>query len=406
MGTHPIFESDFDCLTEVKMTSLSEAYVNYCIATDGLELDNSLAEVFTQADIELLEGSFNLSFSSRSKSASVMDDQMIDHMFNIIGKKIKDLETLSLNYLPITDIGCSRIATMISEMTSLKTLDLTSCDISNKGIIDVMHALPLSNIKCLILSGNKLEPECCKIIGEKLNLSHLEALEVADCGLSYDGIIAIFNSIRDPNSKLLKLDISGCRLLGCEQNLAYHIEDCLKTNPRLKRLHIRKAGLTDTAVARIASGLQFTDKLTFLDLSANKLSRDSAGLLCPVLEKLETLDLSSNRIQSEGAINIARRIMESNIKLTTLGLKKAEIEDDGIQAILNAVGHENSNIRKIYLWGNNFESGASALLTQLMKDRKISEANTDCRANSAFHPDGVQRPAELNRPNMTEPGVI
>ena len=228
---------------------------------------------------------------------------------------------------------------MLSEMTSLKTLDLTSCDISNKGIIDVMDALPLSNITCLILSGNKLEPECCKVIGEKLSLSNLEALEVADCGLrkfslsnklfsqrklcklekSYDGIIAIFNSIRDPNSKLLKLDISGCRLLGCEQNLAYHIEDCLKTNPRLKRLHIRKAGLTDTAVARIASGLQFTDKLTFLDLSANKLSRDSAGLLCPVLEKLETLDLSSNRIQSEGAINIAQRIMESKIKLTTLG---------------------------------------------------------------------------------------
>ena len=72
---------------------------------------------------------------------------------------------------------------MLSEMTSLKTLDLTSCDISNKGIIDVMDALPLSNITCLILSGNKLEPECCKVIGEKLSLSNLEALEVADCGL-------------------------------------------------------------------------------------------------------------------------------------------------------------------------------------------------------------------------------
>ena len=30
------------------MTSLSEAYVNYCISTEGLELDNNLAEVFTQ----------------------------------------------------------------------------------------------------------------------------------------------------------------------------------------------------------------------------------------------------------------------------------------------------------------------------------------------------------------------
>ena len=31
-----------------RMTSLSEAYVNYCIEAEGLELDNSLAEVFSQ----------------------------------------------------------------------------------------------------------------------------------------------------------------------------------------------------------------------------------------------------------------------------------------------------------------------------------------------------------------------
>lgn len=62
-----------------------------------------------KADIELLEGSFNLSFSSRSKSASVMDDKMINHLFNILGKTIKDMEILSLKYLPITDVGCSKI---------------------------------------------------------------------------------------------------------------------------------------------------------------------------------------------------------------------------------------------------------------------------------------------------------
>ena len=38
-----------------------------------------------------------------------MNDEMIDHILNIIGKKIKDLESLSLTYLPITDVGCSRI---------------------------------------------------------------------------------------------------------------------------------------------------------------------------------------------------------------------------------------------------------------------------------------------------------
>ena len=181
----------------------------------------------------------------------------------------------------------------------------------------------------------------------------LEILELADCGLTYDGFIAIFNSIRQPKSRLMKLDISGARLLGCEQKLAYHIEDVLKQNPRLQRLHIRKAGLTDEAVARIANGLNYTNNLTMLDLSANKLSRDSAGLLCSVLHKLEVLDLSDNRIQSEGATNLASTISNSKLSLHTLFLRNCCIEDDGIQNILDAVAHPNSSIKKIHLWGNN-----------------------------------------------------
>lgn len=40
------------------MTSLSEAYVNYCISTEGLELDNNLAEVFTQESSSTIDGFF------------------------------------------------------------------------------------------------------------------------------------------------------------------------------------------------------------------------------------------------------------------------------------------------------------------------------------------------------------
>ena len=38
--------------------------------------------------------------------------------------------------------------------------------------------------------------------------------------------------------------------------------------------------------------------------------------------------------------------------ITCSGLKHAEIEDDGIQEILDAFAHANSNVEKIYLWGN------------------------------------------------------
>merc|ERR1711990_663541 len=102
-----------------------------------------------------------------------MDDNMLNHLFNILGKIIHQMESLSLKYLPITDAGCSQIANMLSKMTSLKTLDLTACDITNQGVIDLMNALSLSNVKCLILSGNKLEPECCKVTTDLLQFSTL-----------------------------------------------------------------------------------------------------------------------------------------------------------------------------------------------------------------------------------------
>ena len=72
-----------------------------------------------------------------------------------------------------------------------------------------------------------------------------------------------------------------------------------------------------------------------------------------MLHKLEVLDLTDNRIQSEGAANLAKTIKSDKIKLHTLLLRNCSIEDDGIQQILDAVAHPNSSIRRIHLWGNN-----------------------------------------------------
>ena len=71
-----------------------------------------------------------------------------------------------------------------------------------------------------------------------------------------------------------------------------------------------------------------------------------------MLHKLEVLDLSDNRIQSEGAANLAATIKKDKIKLHTLLLRNCGIEDDGIQHILDAVAHPNSAIRRMHLWGN------------------------------------------------------
>jgi len=385
---------------------LSESYVNHFVKNDGIELNDELDKLFNTADIQLIDGKFE--FIIDSTHQSTFDDHTMGHVLTVLLQTtfVDKLEKLVIRAKPITDVTLIKLCGHLESMVQLSYLDLSLCDITDAGLVRLAEKLPYTNITTLLLSGNKLSMNAAKALGESIGkCERLEIVELADCGLTYDGFVAIFNSIQSPKSRLMKLDISGSRLLGCEQKLAYHIEDMLKQNPRLRRLHIRKSGLTDEAVARIANGLNYTDNLTLLDLSANKLSRDSAGLLCPVLHKLDVLDLSDNRIQSEGAANLAATIKRDKIKLHTLLLRNCCIDDDGIQHILDAVAHPNSTIRRIHLWGNNFSDGGSAKLDELMKNRVLIESNTDCRASSQFHP-GEYRPAELYRPNLQQPGVL
>lgn len=93
--------------------------------------------------------------------------------------------------------------------------------------------------------------------------------------------------------------------------------------------------------------------MSYLDLSANKLSRDSALVLSGIINKIEVLDLSHNRVQSEGAKHLAKSVIESGKGgLRVLGLTNADIDDDGICALLKAYEHTKCNLETILLWGN------------------------------------------------------
>jgi hypothetical protein len=61
--------------------------------------------------------------------------------------------------------------------------------------------------------------------------------------------------------------------------------------------------------------------------------------------------LSHNRIQSEGAKNLAKSILQNGeMKLRVLGLTHSDIDDDGICDLLKS--YQKSNLETILLWGN------------------------------------------------------
>jgi len=46
--------------------------------------------------------------------------------------------------------------------------------------------------------------------------------------------------------------------------------------------------------------------MKYLDVAANKLSRDAAKIVTPCTRTLETIDLSNNNIDNEGGVTLAK----------------------------------------------------------------------------------------------------
>ena len=71
--------------------------------------------------------------------------------------------------MALDDSSLSLIADHLEKMVSLETLDLTACEIKNDGVVKLAKLLPTTNLKCLILSGNKLAADGCKVSIEQIS---------------------------------------------------------------------------------------------------------------------------------------------------------------------------------------------------------------------------------------------
>jgi len=377
--------------------SVVEAYKSYC-AENSLEIDSGILRVLDVIQQKsILSPDSTSSIVINKSSGTQIDDAAFGILLESIESVAGQIVQFQMRYQRITDESIMILVKKCSKFAKLASLDFQCCEIGGSSMKALSQMITVSNLQSLVLSGNRLSSSSGVELGRSISNSKIEILELADCGLSADALIAIFSSIQRPSCILKKLDVSGCQPLGPQQEIAYHIEDALKLNPKIERLHLRKVGLRDSGVERIAFGVRFTNNLKYLDLGANKLSRDSASILSVIINKIDTLDLSHNRIQSEGAMNLAESITSGEKSgLRVLGLTNADIDDSGICALLEAYKNPNSNLETILLWGNRFEQKSSELLTSLMKSGKLSEKNSDCRGNCGWHPDGTSRPAELS----------
>merc|ERR1711953_357657 len=177
MGTHPIFESDFDCLTDKRMeveNSLNKSDANIINIANHVPSDISLKHVdLSRNQISYIPDNFGnfLNLKSLNLSKNKLDSKS----FPATLSRLQMLEELNLS-----SNNLSEFPTFILELPRLRVLHLAENKISSLPI----EISRLSNLERLYLGNNRLTnipPQISQIHGLKilsLANNHMQAVPV------------------------------------------------------------------------------------------------------------------------------------------------------------------------------------------------------------------------------------
>ena len=90
---------------------------------------------------------------------------------------------IEMRYQQITDESILCLVNQKNLFEKLESIDFQCCDISGSSMLSFSDSIKTSNIRTLILSGNRLSSLSGVQLGRALANSSLEILELADCGL-------------------------------------------------------------------------------------------------------------------------------------------------------------------------------------------------------------------------------
>ncbi|CAF1577333.1 unnamed protein product, partial [Adineta steineri] len=279
--------------------------------------------------------------------------------------------------------GAILLADFLAQDQFLLVLNLQGNDIHRKGAQSLAHGLKGNQaLSSLSLADNSIGKGGGMAFAETLQINiNLENLNLSNCDLEMDSLIAILTILRY-NPSIKSIDISRpvpqFHYTNWMDDVAIHIANMLEKNTVLQELHVQKFEIRDVGFMWICQKMQHNQTLYHLDLSCNRITRDGAIYLGPMLEKcsLLRLNLAFNRLEDEGAGHIATALLHSNSKLRSLDIRSNYIRGDGLCSIADAVKF-NSALTELFLWGNVNEERACLAFENLVKIRRFDPDNID-----------------------------
>lgn len=251
------------------------------------------------------------------------------------------LQEIDFSHNKITINSAKRLAEVFQLNTTLRKLDISSCNISTQGALIISKSyVGNGTLKEFIMSWennilvNTADP-CCNLPSKKLGNSG--ALIVSS--------LLDHASIHKLNLYDNKISIDG----------AVAVSSCLKSNcTTIEELNMSKNSISNEGIAKLCEAIQMIFSLQKLELSKCMLN-EGLEIIFNILKSsafsmLLEVDVSHNTISIEGAYEVAE-VLKINCTLQKFDISYCGIPKDGVVVISEAY-RDNTTLGELVIsWG-------------------------------------------------------
>ncbi|XP_042547702.1 NACHT, LRR and PYD domains-containing protein 14 [Dipodomys spectabilis] len=306
---------------------------------------------------------------SRSQSLIFLNlsaNNLLDDGVKLLCKALENptccIEKLSLQRCGITEVSCKDLSMALISNQKLTHLCLAENVLGNNGVNPISVALlkPQCTLQSLVLRNCHFTSQGSRCLSiSLLQNKSLTHLDMGSNRLEDEGVITLWNLIRQPSCNLQDLELNGCALTrACCLDLASSILN----SPNLRSLDLGNNKLQNEGMQILCNTLRHS----YCNLEC--LGLEQCGLTSVCCEDLSSsllnnqrlikMNLSQNNLGSKGIRILCEVLRSPECKLQVLGLSKDSF-DKQTQKLLEAVEVSNPHlVIKSYSNDNNEEDGS------------------------------------------------
>lgn len=324
--------------------------------------------------------------------SNIVDRQ--EHMGKIMSCPRLRLHSLNLSFCKLGGgVAIKELAKALLNMSSpIEELSLVGNELVVQDIQDLSPWLETNtNLKLLDLGMNeKLGRAGLVPLTQALSRAGhpLQALGLSGIGLKDDCVEALSQLVLDENFKAEFLDVSWNTLGVTSPGLLVSIFGKIKS---VKELHCMTLKLSPDAIRRLVDSYRGNHTIEILHLASNYISMVSADHIVELVQEctnLKWLDMVSNDFGSPAFISAIHPAINAAHNLTILSLSNCGCNDEAAQLFANMLA-TNTTLLELHVNFNSFTDAAAFALASCFKTHNKTLRNLRLDENEIGY-DGVQ----------------